>query len=157
MANRDSDRALLVVDTTASARADVPSADTVLTHIRGELKYFRERGRMVLFAQRPGEEALLPARRNEPVIEKNAPSAFFGTGLDKLLRQAEVERLTIVGFDTPTNVLLTAGDALAHRFRVVVPEPCCAARVLGDHKAAMHLIQEVWAPGAELSRTGQWS
>lgn len=88
----------------------------------------------------------LTPRAGEPVIHKRAPSAFFDTGLAELLEQAQVRRLTLVGLETSTSILLTAADAYARGYEVVVPEPCVCARNPGDHRFALHLIREVWRP-----------
>jgi nicotinamidase-related amidase len=147
--DEQSDRALLVLDMTPSRVADVPGAQELVRYIRGELRYFRERGRPVIFAVGTGEPAeLIPEltpRTGEPILQKGTPSAFFGTDLDEHLPDS-IRRLTLVGLDTATSILLTAGDAYARGYQVVVPEPCAASSDPADHEAAMHLIRDVWKP-----------
>lgn len=131
--------------------AEVPGARDLIRYIRGELRYFRERGRPVIFAcgERPdGKAAVIPEltpRTGETVLIRHTPSAFYGTGLDASLPEG-VHRLTLAGVETHTSILLTAGDAYARGFHVVVPEPCACAADPADHEYAMRLIRDVWRP-----------
>src|SRR5690606_5984356 len=47
-----SDRALIIIDMTPDKVSEVPGARDLIRYIRGELRYFRERGRPVIFACR---------------------------------------------------------------------------------------------------------
>lgn len=146
-----SDRALIIIDMTPDKVAEVPGARDLIRYIRGELRYFRERGRPVIFActegpgGKPGVIPELTPRAGETVLYRQAPSAFHDTGLDDVLPD-EVRRLTLVGIDTPTSILLTAGDAYSRGFQVVVPEPCACATDPADHEYAMRLIRDLWHP-----------
>lgn len=146
-----SDRALIIIDMTPDKVAEVPGARDLIRYIRGELRYFRERGRPVIFACReqqggkPGVISELTPRTGETVLFRHTPSAFFETSLDDILPD-EVRRLTLVGVETHTSILLTAADAYARGFQVVVPEPCACATDPGDHALAMRLIRDVWHP-----------
>jgi nicotinamidase-related amidase len=160
-AHKPSDRALLVLDmhdAWVQGPSAIPGADELLPYIKGELTYFRERSRPVFFAVQTSEESPLvrelTPRPREVVLERDAPSAFYGTDLEAQLKEANVARLTLVGLETCTSVLLTAADALARGFRVTVPDPCVAARNPDDHRAALRLIREVWTPGADASTSG---
>jgi nicotinamidase/pyrazinamidase len=129
---------------------EIPGARELIRYIRGELRYFRERDRPVIFTCRNGSarRSLLPEltpRLSEPVLFRHTPSAFFGTELDELLPPS-TRRLTLVGVDTPTSILLTAADAYARGFEVVVPEPCVCAEDPAEHAFAMRLIRERWHP-----------
>ncbi|MFZ9888316.1 MAG: cysteine hydrolase family protein, partial [Myxococcota bacterium] len=145
-----SDRALIVLDMTVEQVSAVPAARDLLRFIRGELRYFRERGRPIYFAASRGVDRptplpeLLP-RAGEKMLWKPAPSAFFRTNLDELLPR-DVRRLTLVGLETHTSVLLTAADAYARGYQVVAPEPCVVARDPSDHAFAMRLLRDVWQP-----------
>lgn len=131
----------------------IPGAKDLIRYIRGELRYFRERDRPVIFTCREGamsrrEGVVVPEltpRTTERVLFRHTPSAFFGTALDELL-PASTRRLTLVGVDTATSILLTAADAYARGFQVVVPEPCVCAEDPADHAFAMRLIRERWQP-----------
>lgn len=146
----ESDRALVVLDMTLDRfrgpRA-VVGAGAVVRFVQGELRYFRERGRMVVFAH---DETALPViqeltpRSDERVLKKPAHSAFFGTELDGLLRAQRVRRITLVGLETHTSVLLTAACALARGYDVIVPDPCVVAGDVDAHDAALRLLRLHW-------------
>ena len=160
-ARKPSDRALLVLDMHKSwvqGPGAIPGAEALVPYIKGELTYFRERSRPVFFGTRAGEPSAiypeLTPRPRELVLERESPSAFYGTDLEAQLREANVARLTLVGLETPTSVLLTAADALARGFQVIVPDPCVAARNAEDHRASLRLIREVWNPGVSASTSG---
>ena len=86
----------------------------------------------------------LTPRADERVMLKHAPSAFFDTDLEATLRDLGVERLTLAGLETHTSVLLTAADAVARGFLVVVPDPCVLASNPEDHRFALRQIRRVW-------------
>ena len=154
-----SDRALLIVDLVeplVRGASAVPGALEMVRFIRGELRYFRERGRPVIFAhsdegeRSPAIIQEVTPRAGEVVLRKRTPSAFFDTELDALLRRADVRRVTLVGLETPTSILLTAADAYARGYEVVVPDPCVLARDADDHRFALHLIRDLWRPAGRV-------
>lgn len=148
----ESDRALLILDMTLDRFRGpdaVPGAHDIVRFVQGELRYFRERARPVVFALQAAEKETpviqeLTPRTDEHVLRKPSPSAFFGTDLFELLCRQRVRRLTIVGLETHTSVLLTAADALSHGLEVVVPDPCVAARDFEAHRFALRLLRKVW-------------
>jgi nicotinamidase-related amidase len=159
----ESDRALLILDMVVD-RLDgahaVPGAHNIVRYVQGELRYFRERGRPVIFActapelldhalgasgaEPPAIIQELTPRSDERLMWKSAPSAFFDTDLGDTLRELAIRRLTLTGLETHTSVLLTAADAVARGFQVVVPDPCVIATSLDDHRFALRQIREVW-------------
>ncbi len=159
----ESDRALVILDMTLDRfRGDrsVASAPAIVRFVQGELRYFRERGRPVFFAHdasaAPVIQELTP-RSDEPVLRKPSASAFFRTELEAQLSRRNVRRLTIVGLETHTSVLLTAADALSRGVEVVVPEPCVAAADPQGHAAALRLLREVWPRVWADARTSEGS
>jgi nicotinamidase-related amidase len=146
----ESDRALVVLDMTFDrfrGERAVAAAAAIVRFVQGELRYFRERGRPVFFAHDavagPVLQELTP-RSDEVIVRKSAPSAFFRTDLESLLLRRRVQRLTLVGLETHTAVLLTAADAMSRGLEIVVPEPCVAAADVGSHTAALRLMREAW-------------
>lgn len=147
----ESDRALLILDMGLSrvrGSDAVVGAEHLVRFIQGELRYFRERGRFVVFANGSvdnlGADVVIPEltpRSDEIRLSLSAPSAFFGTDLDRLLQKHGVRRLTLVGVETHTAVLLTGGDALARGYEVVVPEPCVCANDVVAHDTALRLLR----------------
>jgi nicotinamidase-related amidase len=150
--------------------AGLQAAGALIPYIQGELRYFRERGRPIVFAaqlshvgpdQDPNAE-LGPAhfiepltpRPSEPIIKCKAASAFIETNLDALLGPLNVKRLTLVGVQTNTAILLTAADAIARGYEVVVPDPCVAAADPDDHTFALRQIRQVWQKSEQLEISG---
>ena len=87
---------------------------------------------------RPGSrwvqvDAALAPRADEPVIEKQGASAFFGTDLEQRLQAARADSLVVTGLTTSGCVRATAVDGLQHDYRVVVPR-----EAVGDRDAAAH-------------------
>jgi nicotinamidase-related amidase len=144
----ESDRALVILDMTLDrfhGLAAVAGAAAIVRFVQGELRYFRERGRPVVFANSDGHviQELTP-RSDEVIFKKPGPSAFFGTALDDALRSQGIRRVTLVGLETHTAVLLTAADAMARGYEVVVPEPCVCAHDAEAHAAALSLLRRYW-------------
>jgi nicotinamidase-related amidase len=147
----------------------IPGATQIVRYVQGELRYFRERGRPVVFActaedleKPPAILAELTPRSDERVMFKHVPSAFYDSDLGETLAAQRIKRLTLVGTETHTSVLLTAADAIARGFEVVVPDPCVCARDPLDHKFALRQIRVVWPawpnpPGesVDLDETGR--
>ena len=87
---------------------------------------------------RPGSrwvqvDAVLAPRADEPVIEKQGASAFFGTDLQQRLQAAGADSLVVTGLTTSGCVRATAVDGLQHDYRVVVPRDA-----VGDRDAVAH-------------------
>lgn len=83
----------------------------------------------------------LGPRTDEPVIVKKAPSAFFGTNLDTMLRHEGVDTLIVTGVSTSACVRTTAVDGFSHGFPVLVPRECCGDRDVRAHEANLYDIQ----------------
>jgi nicotinamidase-related amidase len=146
----ESDRALVVLDMTLDrfrGERAMAGAAAIVRYVQGELRYFRERGRPIFFANDLLAAAViqeLTPRSDEPVLKKVAPSAFFRTDLEAHLARHHVRRLTVVGLETHTSVLITAADALSRGLQVVVPEPCVFASDAWSHEAALRLLRDEW-------------
>jgi len=70
---------------------------------------------------------LLSPKEDDYFVLKPRHSAFFGTALDILLDQLEVDTLILVGFAANICVLYTASDAHMRGYRVIVPPDCTAS------------------------------
>jgi len=57
---------------------------------------------------------------NEPVVEKNRPSAFYSTQLESFLRAMQIENLVVCGVTTSMCVESTVRDAAQRDFRTFV-------------------------------------
>ena len=79
-------------------------------------------------AFKPGTEPL----PGETVLHQAGHSAFHGTGLEALLRQAGIDRIVIAGFTTSHSVSSTARAACELGFKTVVLRDACVAFDLED-------------------------
>jgi len=69
------------------------------------------------------------------VLNKRAPSAFFGTGLVSLLIPMRIDTLVVAGCATSGCIRATVVDALSYGYRVAVPADCVSDRAVGPHDA----------------------
>jgi len=83
----------------------------------------------------------LEPQDSDLVLPKRRFSAFWGTGLEKLLRERGVNTITVTGVSTPFCVLTTALDGICHDFRVIILEDCCAAYRREAHEAVVNLYR----------------
>ena len=90
------------------------------------------------------DDALIDERiapdQNEKVIFKEAPSAFFGTGLDTYLREREIDTIILTGCSTSGCVRATAVDGMSYGYRVLVPRECVADRDRDAHVESLFEI-----------------
>lgn len=86
---------------------------------------------------------LAPLER-ELVIDKNASSAFNGTGIDQLLRNMGLETLVITGMATDMCVETTARDAADRGYHVIVVEDAVATFFSEHHRAALSGLARVY-------------
>jgi nicotinamidase-related amidase len=70
---------------------------------------------------------------DEPVFEKQAASAFFGTSLVSYLVGAGVDTVVVAGCVTSGCVRASVVDAISWGFRTIVPEECVGDRAPGPH------------------------
>ena len=64
-------------------------------------------------------------------------SAFFGTGLEKILHEQGVTLCAVAGITTQICVLTTVLDALCHDFKAVLLEDCTAAYTAELHETVL--------------------
>jgi maleamate amidohydrolase len=76
----------------------------------------------------------------EPVLAKLFASAFFGTPLSALLREAGCDSLVVTGASTSGCVRATVVDALQHGYRTVVPREAVGDRNPAAHEANLYDI-----------------
>lgn len=91
---------------------------------------------------RPGSpwievDSRLGRRPDEPVLVKMFASAFFGTELDALLREAECDTVIVTGASTSGCVRATVVDALQYGYRVLVPRDAVADRAADAHTGSL--------------------
>ncbi|MDI9610136.1 MAG: isochorismatase family cysteine hydrolase [Archaeoglobaceae archaeon] len=88
-------------------------------------------------------EELKPTKKDY-FIKKRRYSAFFGTDLDLLLRELEVEEIFVCGVATNICVLHTAGDASIRGYKVYVIRDCTKALSDYDQEYALKHMKEVF-------------
>jgi nicotinamidase-related amidase len=96
-------------------------------------------------ARVPGRElaGILAPGRDDFTILKPRHSAFYGTPLEFLLEELNVDSLVIAGIAADNCVLFTASDAYVRKFRVWVPANCVAAERDADRVWALQHMQRV--------------
>jgi nicotinamidase-related amidase len=134
-------RALLVIGMTNDQTLE--SSREIIPFIQGELQYFRDRMRPVIFCSKHANSEIikeLSPRTGELSIRKIGFNAFLHTDLAHFLRTQNISKLTLVGMQLHSSILLTAAAALEQNFAVVVPETCVWSDHEADHHAALRLI-----------------
>ncbi len=71
------------------------------------------------------------------MLVKLFASAFFGTPLDAILRDAGCDTVVVTGASTSGCVRATAVDALQHGYRVLVPREGVADRAIDAHNGSL--------------------
>ena len=86
---------------------------------------------------------LLKPEPDDLSVLKPRHSAFYGTPLEFLLEELEIERLVIVGLVTEMCVLFTAQDAYVRKFDLWVPEDCVASADPAVHARTLEHLSQV--------------
>ncbi|HHU75339.1 MAG TPA: cysteine hydrolase [Firmicutes bacterium] len=68
-------------------------------------------------------------------------SAFFGTGLEKILHDQGITLCAIAGISTNFCILATVMDAICHDFKVVLLEDCTAAFSESMHESVLGIYR----------------
>ncbi|MBM7650499.1 nicotinamidase-related amidase [Bacillus ectoiniformans] len=104
--------------------------------------------------------------RSAPIIQQLKPdgdeyflikpkhSAFYGTALNTLLHQLEVNKLIITGVAGNICVFFTANDAYMREFTIHVPEDAIASEYDKDTKYALEMMKNVLR--ADTTKTDDW-
>ena len=71
----------------------------------------------------------------EHVVEKKFASAFFDTGLDRYLRDAQVDTVVMAGCTTSGCIRASAIDSMQYGFHTVVVREAVGDRAAGPHDA----------------------
>lgn len=79
------------------------------------------------------------------VIEKQYPSAFFGTTLSSTLAARKIDSLIVAGTTTSGCIRATTVDAMQHGFRTFIPEECVSDRHEAPHRANLFDLSSKYA------------
>ncbi len=112
---------------------------TMINQIFDEFKTVVEEGRKGKLNEQKFNEILeeLRPRKNEFVIAKDKPSAFFGTPLVSRLQYFNVDTLIITGMVTSGCVRATVVDAFSHNYFIIIPEEGVADRGDISHQVSL--------------------
>lgn len=102
----------------------------------------RQTGRRVTIAGSPGSRLLaeLDRRPHDHEIVKKRYSAFFGTGLDELLRSLGCTHVVVCGVNTHACVRTTAVDAYQRDFHVILARDAIASYDEEYHRESMRYL-----------------
>ena len=78
---------------------------------------------------------------SDEVLPKRHFSAFFGTDLEKRLREQGRDTIVVTGITTEVCVLSTAMDGLCNDFYVILLEDCSASHSKETHRACLNLYR----------------
>ena len=81
-------------------------------------------------------------REQDLVLVKKRISAFYGTGLEQILRERNIGRVSLAGVATDLAVQSAARDAHDRDFEVEILARCCAAASVADHDGALSTIRK---------------
>ncbi|MFC4324339.1 isochorismatase family cysteine hydrolase [Litchfieldia salsa] len=76
-------------------------------------------------------------------IVKPKHSAFYGTSLDDLLHQLNIDSLIITGIAGNICVLFTANDAYMREYNLIIPNDCITSVDQDDQQFALRLMENV--------------
>jgi nicotinamidase-related amidase len=97
---------------------------------------------------------LLQPDDDDYFIVKPRHSGFFGTSLDLLLEDLEVETVIVTGLAGNICVFFTANDAYLRHYELIVPGDCIASNTLEENRAALeqmkHILKADTTASAEL-------
>ncbi len=97
-------------------------------------------------------DIIAPAE-GEIVIDKDKPSAFFGTPLESYLTALQIDTVVVTGTSTSGCVRATVIDAFSYNYRVIVVEDGVFDRSLTSHKVNLFDMNAKYAdvlPAAEV-------
>lgn len=78
------------------------------------------------------------------VVRKRRHSAFYKSGLERVLRGLRADTLLFTGIATYACVEASLRDAFFRDFDVVLVEDCCAASNIPMHKATLRLVRNLY-------------
>lgn len=92
--------------------------------------------------------------QDEFFLIKPKHSAFYGTALNTLLHQLNVQHLVLTGIAGNICVLFTANDAYMREYQLWVPEDCIASASKEDNQYALTMMNHVLKASTKKSSSG---
>ena len=93
-------------------------------------------------APRTLAELLAPNPRDLSIL-KPRHSAFFGTPLEFLLDEMQIQRLVLTGLAADNCIMFTAHDAYLRKYALRIPSDCVAAERDADRRTALSYLARV--------------
>jgi nicotinamidase-related amidase len=90
----------------------------------------------------------LSPKEGDYIIKKKVYSGFFGTDLEKKLKELNVDTLYLTGTSTHICVLHNAGDGFYRGFKIVVVSDGTASFIPEEHERALKYMKDIY--GAEI-------
>lgn len=111
--------------------------------------YNRKKNKPITIEGTDGSKFLpeLHQAENDYRIVKKRFSAFFGTELEKILKQLEIDTLIISGVNTMTCVRVTAIDAYQRDYEVILALDCVDSYDTEQHENSIKYLQYAVAVG----------
>ncbi len=163
-------KALLIIDMLndfilPGAPLEVPETRKIIPNIKKEIKEARKNKEYIIYvcdshteddkefkiwpkhAVRGTEGAKivkeLSPQKEDFIIEKNTYDGFYETSLQSLLKQLNVDELTIVGCVSNICILYTASSAVLREYKVNIPLNCIASIDEDGRNYALKQFREV--------------
>lgn len=80
---------------------------------------------------------------SDTTIVKPRFSSFFGTGLDRMLRDDGIDTIILTGTTTPNCIRATAYDGISYDYRTIVVNDCCSSNTDEIQRVNMADMQQV--------------
>lgn len=122
------------------------------------LQFFREKNMMVVHVKhkvnKEGDfHANVAPVEGEKVIEKTTPSSFYGTNLDAILKENNIENVVVIGMQTHMCLEATARAAHDLDYNCIVAEDACTTRDLVFEDYTVNAKDVHYSTLATLNRT----
>jgi len=132
---------------TACRKKKIPIVYTVTSHKKDRSDWAlldKKHNRGYCIENTPGAETIseINPQEKEYIVRKRRYSAFYKTGLGRLLKRLKVKRLIVCGVTTSCCVSSTARDAYFRDYEVVVVSDAVSATHRDLHRAALKYFRE---------------
>ncbi len=132
---------------TACRKKKIPIIYTITSHKKdrsGWALLDKKHNRGYCIENTPGAETIpeINPQEKEYIVKKKRYSAFYKTGLERLLKRLKVKRLIVCGVTTSCCVSSTARDAYFRDYEVVVVSDAVSATHRDLHRAALKYFRE---------------